>query len=306
MGTSELLVWMIAASLLVAGGVLLLFGHRKSSAEAFFRRARAGREQDEAVPRFAGSGLRLGAGHLFLWFERAGWMSYEQRARYRLLALALLSAMLGSAALGAWHIAIAIGAAIALAFALAWKKGNVRRDAVRNQVPALLDSLIRGLEVGMTVDAAFRMAVDMSTGPIRPVLSRVRTRVELGESLGEALRHAARVQACRELHLLGFILDMHQRHGGKASEMLGGLARTITVDQQMRRDLRALTAETRFTALVLIALPIGMAAYLLATNPDYLLLMWEHDTGVRVLVLAAAMQVVGSLLIWRLSNPQTA
>ncbi|MCL7743708.1 type II secretion system F family protein [Guyparkeria hydrothermalis] len=303
---SEWIIWVMAAGCLLAGGGLLAFGKRRSDTEEFFRRAGF-----EAVGDPRGEGALTGRAGLrtfdpLRWLERAGWLSSERDGMRRGLAYAPFVFVIAAAALGMWTLSLLAAAAIVMVFALAWKKARARRESLKDEIPGVLDSLIRGLEVGLTLDTAFRMTVDSSSGLIKTVLQRVRTRVELGESLGEAFRHAARVQGCRELHLLGFILDMHQQHGGKASEMLGGLAQMITVDQQIRRDVRALTAETRFTALVLIMLPLGMAVYLLATNPDYLMRMWEHESGAWVLVLAAAMQVVGSALIWRLSNPRIA
>ncbi|MGM0516316.1 MAG: type II secretion system F family protein [Pseudomonadota bacterium] len=298
-----LLLWIVGATLVVGGAALFGFGNRVAGTDRFFERAHPERETGGSNHRIAP--LRRNPFDVLAWFERAGWMAPERRSWYLLGLSAWLLLVVVAAVAGAWGLALGVGAALVLLLMLAWRRGRARREAVRNQVTALLDSLMRGLEVGQTVDSAFRMSAESINGPIRPVLQRVRMRVDLGESLGEAFRHAARVQDIRELHLLGFILTMHQQHGGKASEMLDGLSRMITVDQQMKRDLRAMTAETRFTALVLIALPIGMAAYLLAMSPDYLLTMWEHETGRYVLLLAAAMQVVGSVLIWRLSNPQT-
>ncbi|MFO7581408.1 MAG: type II secretion system F family protein [Guyparkeria sp.] len=290
--------------LVVAGAILFAVGNRVAGIDRFFQRA-----NPERVPAAEGgvgslARLRRNPFDVLSWFERAGWVTPERRTLYLFGLLAWLGVVVGAAAVGAWRAAAVLGAALLVLTLLAWRRGRAMREAIRNQVPALLDALIRGLEVGQTVDSAVRMSVESLNGPIRPVLQRVRMRVDLGESLGEAFRHAARIQDIRELHLLGFILTMHQQHGGKASEMLDGLARMITVDQQMRRDLRAMTAETRFTAIVLILLPIGMAFYLLAMNPDYLLTMWEHETGRNVLMLAGAMQVVGSAWIWRLSNPQ--
>ena len=300
-----LLFWIAGAALVVGGGVLFGLGNRVAGVDRFFQRAHPERGGAVSVRPAGGARLRRNPFDVLSWFERAGWMPPEKRSLYLVALAGWLVLVVASAAGGAWRAALVLGAALLALLVLAWRRGRARREAVRNQIPALLDSLTRGLEVGQTVDSAFRMSAESLKGPIRPVLQRVRMRVDLGESLGEAFRHAARVQDIRELHLLGFILSMHQQHGGKASEMLDGLARMITVDQQMKRDLRAMTAETRFTALVLILLPIGMAAYLLAMNPDYLLTMWEHETGRNVLLLAAAMQVVGSVLIWRLSNPQT-
>jgi tight adherence protein B len=54
------------------------------------------------------------------------------------------------------------------------------------------------------------------------------------------------------------------------------------------------------TAIVLGALPILMAGYFLTVNPDYLMHMWNDSTGQTMLLVAAAMQTTGSVMLWRM------
>ncbi|MNC58485.1 hypothetical protein D3C75_1082140 [compost metagenome] len=70
--------------------------------------------------------------------------------------------------------------------------------------------------------------------------------------------------------------------------------------EQAARQLRAMTGETRITALVLALLPVSVAAYFLATNPTYLQSMWRDSSGQMMLVSAFALQVVGCFALWRM------
>ncbi|WP_413243259.1 type II secretion system F family protein, partial [Pseudomonas ogarae] len=51
---------------------------------------------------------------------------------------------------------------------------------------------------------------------------------------------------------------------------------------------------------VLGLLPIAMAGYFLMSNPVYLVAMWHDPSGQRMLASAFGMQVIGSLLLWRM------
>ena len=66
------------------------------------------------------------------------------------------------------------------------------------------------------------------------------------------------------------------------------------------RQLKAMTGETRMTAVVLALLPVGMAGYFLITNPNYLMHMWHDDSGQMMLMLAFAMQALGCVALWRM------
>lgn len=82
--------------------------------------------------------------------------------------------------------------------------------------------------------------------------------------------------------------------------MLDNLIRLIRDRDQASRQLRAMTGETRMSALVLGGLPIAMAGYLFLSSPDLLLGMWEQTSGQLVLIFAFALQVIGSFLLWRM------
>ncbi|EGH49225.1 type II secretion system protein, partial [Pseudomonas syringae pv. pisi str. 1704B] len=53
------------------------------------------------------------------------------------------------------------------------------------------------------------------------------------------------------------------RYGGNASELMENLIKLIRDREQAGRQLRAMTGETRMTAVVLALLPISMAGYFL-------------------------------------------
>ena len=61
-----------------------------------------------------------------------------------------------------------------------------------------------------------------------------------------------------------------------------------------------MTGETRMTALVLGMLPVFVVGFFMSTNPDYMLKMWQDGSGQHMLLTAMAMQIVGSVALWRM------
>ena len=70
--------------------------------------------------------------------------------------------------------------------------------------------------------------------------------------------------------------------------------------EQGARRLRAMTGETRMTALVLGMLPVFVVGFFMSTNPDYMLKMWQDGGGQHMLLTAMAMQIIGSFALWRM------
>lgn len=168
------------------------------------------------------------------------------------------------------------------------------------QLPQLLDHVIRSLKSGRTLGDGFLLAIDNSQQPLYGALLRTRNSIQRGMPLSDAVQDFANLYDQEEFHMLALSMSVNQRYGGNASEVLDSLIRLIRDRDQASRQLRAMTGETRMSALVLGGLPIAMAGYLFLSSPDLLLGMWEQTSGQLVLIFAFALQVIGSFLLWRM------
>ena len=70
--------------------------------------------------------------------------------------------------------------------------------------------------------------------------------------------------------------------------------------EQLQRQLRAFTGETRASAVILSALPLLIGAFMLISNPDYIYQMIDDPTVKLVLMGAGGMQVAGMLVLWKM------
>ncbi|PWB29766.1 type II secretion system protein F [Pseudomonas sp. SDI] len=216
------------------------------------------------------------------------------------LAVWLLLVALGTL-LGGWPgaIGVLLLGPLALHLYLAWRyQRRVRR--MIEQLPVLLDHSVRALKAGRTLSDAVLGAIDASREPLRGAMQRVRRNVQMGVSLDDALKDLAELYAQDELRLFALGLRINHRYGGNASELLENLIKLIREREQGARQLRAMTGETRMTALVLALLPIGMIGYFLLVNPRYLLSLWHDGSGQLLLASALTLQLFGCVALWRM------
>jgi tight adherence protein B len=214
------------------------------------------------------------------------------------LALGLWAGLLGGTA-AALGVLVMIGALVA--FALSWRMQR-RRARLVSQLPSFLDGIVRLVVLGNSVPAAFQAALLTTEMPLRECLERVSRMLRTGVEIDRALSQVAQVYNASELDLVGAVLRLSVRYGGRADVMLERMATFMRDLDQAQRELVAMSAETRFSAWVLALLPLGIGAFLVVINPKYFASMWNDDGGRHLVYGALALQTVGAYLLYRLTR----
>ena len=254
---------------------------------------------------------RLGAGQpqvvekplSVAWLDRAFLQAGLGRPSERLgLWLAIWAgAALLAGLLGGWGVFLAFVVLPPVLLKL-FVSGRYHRRVKRmvEQLPQLLDSCVRSLKSGRTLADAVLHAIESSTDPLKSSISRVSRNVQLGVSLPEAVQDFAELYERDEFRMFALGLKVNHRYGGNASELLENLIVLIRERDQGARKLKAMTGETRITALVLAVLPVLMGGYFMLTNPTFLVNMWNDSSGQYALLTAFALQAIGCIALWRM------
>ena len=182
---------------------------------------------------------------------------------------------------------------------IAWRYQR-RVQRMIEQLPQLLDHSVRSLKSGRTLADAVLGAIDSTEAPLKLAMSRIQRNVQMGVSLPESASDFAEFYERDEFRLFALGLKVNHRYGGNASELLENLIKMIREREQGARQLKAMTGETRMTAYVLAGLPIVMVGYFLMVNPGYLMSMWNDATGRYLLLGAVALDIAGTVVMWRM------
>jgi tight adherence protein B len=82
--------------------------------------------------------------------------------------------------------------------------------------------------------------------------------------------------------------------------VLDNLASVIRDRFRVKRQVRVLTAHGRITGWILAALPPALAAALFVIAPGHMQMMVNDPLGVRMIIVALILQVMGTLIIRKL------
>src|SRR5579871_3924260 len=175
-----------------------------------------------------------------------------------------------------------------------------RLRAFEERFPEALDLLGRAVRAGHAFTTGLEMIAKESP---EPIASEFRTTFEeqnFGLPLRDALLNMTERIPSIDVRFFVTALLIQKETGGNLAEILDGLARVIRDRFRIYREVKVRTAQGRLTAGILIALPIFMMIVLSALNPSYMRVLFDDPKGPVILTVAAAMQVIGSLVIWKI------
>ncbi|WP_158934381.1 type II secretion system F family protein [Burkholderia sp. S171] len=202
-----------------------------------------------------------------------------------------------------WLVApgvVVFGALCAFAF-LSWR-AQKRYQRISRQLPVFLDGIVRLITLGNSVPAAFQAALTTTDAPLRDCLDRVSRMLRSGVEIDVALKHVAAAYRVRELELVGSVLRISVKYGGRSDVMLDRMAVLMRDLEQAERELIALSTETRLSAWVLGLLPALVGGFVMISNPSYFHAMWSDSFGQRLVYVAFGLQVLGAFLLYRMAR----
>lgn len=289
-GTATLAIW------------LLMYADERARREDVLLRLRAGDEPEAAVKASRDAQLTsplLRTACYIMW--RAG--SQAEPATVAKVLWILGGMIPVTLLLFGWF-----GGSLVIAFILAFGYGILRQRAARRrakiveQLPGFLEAGLRVLQAGNTLEEAMTTAAGESPEPLKPLFLSVGRQVRLGAPLDQVLAETAEIHRIRDIKVIALAASINRKYGGSLRNVFRSLIAAIRSRDAAARELRALTAETRFSALVLAIIPAFLTVYIYLQNRTYYSQMWESMGGRITLIVAVALQVAGVVVIYRMMS----
>ena len=208
----------------------------------------------------------------------------------------LLLLLLTAGALPATVLGLVIGLAGPWLF-LSLRRGR-REKAFLAQLPNTLQLLAGGLRAGYSLPQAVDTVVRQAEPPMSAELQRALIEGRLGVPMEDALEHIGERLNSYDFSWVVMAIRIQREVGGNLAELLVTVADTLRERERLRRQVEVLSAEGRLSGIILGSLPVGFAAYLLVTRPDYLAPLLT-PLGLVLVVVAVVLLAVGSLWVSR-------
>lgn len=179
-----------------------------------------------------------------------------------------------------------------------------RQSKFDEQLPDTLQMLTGSMRAGHSLLRAIDASAQESDVPMSEELSRIINETRIGRDLGESMVDVSRRTGSADFSWISQAIEIHREVGGDLAEVLDHVGETIRDRNQITRQVKALSAEGKMSAAVLMGLPIVLFFALIFINPQYSKTFTTTVPGYLMLGAAGVMLTAGGFWLSRLIKPK--
>jgi tight adherence protein B len=177
-----------------------------------------------------------------------------------------------------------------------------RMRKLEEQLPEALDLIGRALRAGHAFTTGLEMVGTEMPAPVGEEFRLLYEQQNYGLPMPDALkRFAERIPVLDARFFVTAVL-IQRESGGNLAEVLDNLSGVIRDRFRVKRQMRVASAHGRITGWVLVALPPVLGTLIMAVNQEARELMFGEQLGIRMMIGAAILQFIGSLIVRKIVN----
>ena len=175
-----------------------------------------------------------------------------------------------------------------------------RLARISEQLPTGLELLVNSMRAGLTLGVALERNLERMPPDLREELSVVLHEFRLGTSLSDALLHWSMRIGLQDVRLVASAAVLSLRCGGSLADAFQTLGGIIRQRADFNKEVKALTAEGRFQALLMTALPFVIMIIMTLVNHATMMEFFENPIGKGLLLTMVGMQIAAFFWIRKL------
>jgi len=175
-----------------------------------------------------------------------------------------------------------------------------RSRKINSQLPEALTIVANGLRAGYSFNQSMSVASKELENPIADEFSKVIRENSLGKPIEEALVDMSKRAEDEDIDMFVTALIIQRQVGGNLAEILDTISETIRERVKLKGEIKTLTTEGKFSAVIISILPIAIAAVLTIMNPAYIGTLITNTIGIALVVVAVIMEIIGIYLLGKI------
>jgi tight adherence protein B len=184
---------------------------------------------------------------------------------------------------------------------LRWKRKR-KTLKIERYMPDAMELLARSLRAGHTLAGTLDLSSQEIPGPLGSELRITFEEQKLGLSMPQAFRRMGERVASQDLRYFVTAVIIQSETGGNLSEILDNIGLIIRDRLQLKGKIQGLTAEGRFSALILSLMPFAIFLALYLINREYIMTLFSDPLGIKLLTGALISISFGMLVMKKMVN----
>ncbi len=158
-------------------------------------------------------------------------------------------------------------------------KKNRKTTVIEKQMPDAMELLARSLRAGHALPSSIDLASKEIANPLGTEMKTVYEEQRLGLSVAGALKRMGERVASQDLQYFVTAVMLQTETGGNLAEVMENIGHLIRERLKLKGKIQALTAEGKFSALILTLLPFLVFFALMVMNRKYIETLFTDPAG---------------------------
>lgn len=177
-----------------------------------------------------------------------------------------------------------------------------RRKAFGSQLDEILQMMAGSLRAGYSLPQAVATISQEATDPVAAEFARVTNETRVGRSMMESLDDLARRMRNEDFYWITQAIGINREVGGNLADVLDNVSNTIRQRTQMKRQVAALAADGKLSAIILMILPFAIALVLFFLSPGYITKLFAEPLGWGMIAAGFVMLAIGGFWMSKIIN----
>jgi tight adherence protein B len=147
---------------------------------------------------------------------------------------------------------------------------NRRVAKFTSKFPDAIELLVRGLRSGLPITETMGVVGAEIEGPVGEEFRAVSDKMKIGRTLDAALQETADRLGTPEFQFFTITIAIQRETGGNLAETLANLADVLRKRSQMKLKIKAMSSESKASALILGSLPFVVFTMVWFVNQSYM------------------------------------
>jgi tight adherence protein B len=198
-----------------------------------------------------------------------------------------------------WSLGLSFLLGIIPFLVLRWKRRR-KTLKIERYMPDAMELLARSLRAGHTLSGTLDLVSQEIPAPLGTEMRITYDEQKLGLSMPQAFRRMGERVASQDLRYCVTAVIIQSETGGNLAEILENIGFIIRERLKLKGKVQGLTAEGRFSALILSVLPFVTFLGLYFANRNYVMTLFQDPMGTKLLTVAIVTMTLGILVMKRM------